>query len=220
MCPSDPSDPAFGLTDVPPLLDDRTRPDFRAVFGRLARRASRIDVALTHLRLSTLDLSEAELGRIQRVRLLLAEVSAVALDAEAHAVLHRSGMAANLRRAGDPPPSRPHRGAVGPAGRVGARLLDLSRPSGVFRPSLRSGADPPGPGARLGAWGRGRDTDGAALRGDLAQGPRHPTRRRGHPRPGGARGACTRPGRDLPPKDSRKPNWDNEFRAPRRARFR
>lgn len=35
---------------------------------------------------------------MQRIRLLLAEVSAVSLDAEAHALLHHPGMAANLRR--------------------------------------------------------------------------------------------------------------------------
>jgi hypothetical protein len=83
---------------IPTLLDERSRPDFRAAYGGLVARATRLDVALTHLRLATLDLSEAEVGRLARVRLLLAQVSAVALDAEAHAVLHRSDRAANLRR--------------------------------------------------------------------------------------------------------------------------
>ena len=68
------------------------------MFGALASRSTALDVALTHIRLSTLDLSEAELARMQRIRLLLAEVSAVTLDAEAHAVLHHAVMAANLRR--------------------------------------------------------------------------------------------------------------------------
>ena len=80
------------------LLDERSRPGFRELFGRMARRSTRLDVALTHLRLATLDLSEAELARIVRIRLVLSEVSAAALDAEAHAVLHRGAMAANLRR--------------------------------------------------------------------------------------------------------------------------
>ena len=83
---------------APRLIDDRSRPGFRELFGRLARRASGIDVALTHLRLSTIDLNERELANVQQIRLLLAEVSAVSLDAEAHALLHRGPMAANLRR--------------------------------------------------------------------------------------------------------------------------
>jgi hypothetical protein len=83
---------------APRLLDERSRPGFREMFGRLARRASGLDVALTHLRLSTLDLSERELAHVRRIRLVLSEVSAASLDAEAHAVLHRGTMAANLRR--------------------------------------------------------------------------------------------------------------------------
>jgi hypothetical protein len=86
------------LDAAPRLLDERSRPGFRELFGRLARRASALDVALTHLRLSTLDLSERELASVQCIRLLLAEVSAVSLDAEAHALLHRAPTAANLRR--------------------------------------------------------------------------------------------------------------------------
>ena len=88
----------FSHTALPRLLDDRSRPDFRETFGVLARRARGLDVALTHMRLATLDLSEADLGRMHRVRLLLAEVSAAALDAEAHAVLNRPNVAKNLRR--------------------------------------------------------------------------------------------------------------------------
>ena len=88
------------LEPVPRLLDDRSRPGFREAYGALALRATGLDVALTHIRLATLDLSEAELARMRRVRLLLAEVSAVALDAEASAVLHRPKVADNLRRLG------------------------------------------------------------------------------------------------------------------------
>lgn len=83
---------------TPRLLDERSRPGFRELFGRLARRSTGLDVALTHLRLSTLDLSERELMHIVRIRLVLSEVSAASLDAEAHALLHRGAMAANLRR--------------------------------------------------------------------------------------------------------------------------
>ena len=83
---------------IPQLLDDRSSPDFRSTYGLLARRAKGLDVALTHIRLATLDFSEAESGSVHRVRLLLAEVNAAALDAEAHAVLHQPRVANNLRR--------------------------------------------------------------------------------------------------------------------------
>jgi hypothetical protein len=83
---------------MPHLIDERSRPGFRETYGALVSRAARLDVALTHLRLASLDLSDDEVSGIRRVRLLLAQVSAVALDAEAHAVLHRSDRADNLRR--------------------------------------------------------------------------------------------------------------------------
>ena len=92
------ADDALAPEISPRLLDERSRPGFRELFGRLARRSTGLDVALTHLRLSTLDLSERELARIRRIRLVLSEVSAASLDAEAHAVMHRGTMAANLRR--------------------------------------------------------------------------------------------------------------------------
>ena len=49
--------------------------------------AHRVDVALTRLRLSALDLRSVELRSLRRLRLLLAEVSSASLGAEAHAVL-------------------------------------------------------------------------------------------------------------------------------------
>lgn len=73
--------------ELPRLLDERSRPDFRAVYGRLLARSSEVDVALTRIRLSTLDLEEGEVGGLRRLRLLLARVNAVSLDAEAHALL-------------------------------------------------------------------------------------------------------------------------------------
>ena len=92
------SNSASAAAESPILVDDRSRPGFRELYGRLARRSRSVDVALTHLRLSTLDLSEREIAHVRRVRLLLAEVSAASLDAEAHAILQRGAMAANLRR--------------------------------------------------------------------------------------------------------------------------
>jgi hypothetical protein len=83
---------------MPHLIDERSRPGFRETYGAMVSRAAHLDVALTNLRLASLDLTDGEVSGIIRVRLLLAQVSAVALDAEAHAVLHRSDRADNLRR--------------------------------------------------------------------------------------------------------------------------
>ena len=74
---------------LPSFFDERSQPDFREVYGRLLGGATRLDVALTSIRVSTLDLGPSELARIQAIRLLLAELSAVQLDSEAHAVMQR-----------------------------------------------------------------------------------------------------------------------------------
>jgi hypothetical protein len=73
--------------DMPRLLDERSHPDFREVYGWLLPRSVRLDVALTHIRLSTLDLGRRELDGVRSIRLLLAEVNAVQLDSEAHGVM-------------------------------------------------------------------------------------------------------------------------------------
>ena len=109
--------------------------DFRETYGVLARRARGLDVALTHIRLATLDLSEAELGSVHRVRLLLAEVSAAALDAEAHAVLHQPKVAENLRRLA----------AIVHLGRIEVR----SAPLGGWAPDFSVFRDHDGPFALL-----------------------------------------------------------------------
>jgi hypothetical protein len=76
---------------VPPgFFDEHSRPDFRAVYGKLLARSTQLEVALTSIRLSTLDLGQRELHGVTAIRLLLAEVSAVRLDAEAHAVMQRA----------------------------------------------------------------------------------------------------------------------------------
>lgn len=84
-------------TGLPHLLDDRSRPDFRAVYGLLARRAGALDAAVGRIRLTGLDLRPEELRGIQRLRVLLSEVSALTLRSEAEAVLVDPGKAANLR---------------------------------------------------------------------------------------------------------------------------
>jgi len=80
------------------LLDERSDPDFRAHFGRALERSRAVDVALTHLRLTTLDLTAREVAGLDRLRLLLAEVSAEALDVEAHRILLHPSRARPLRR--------------------------------------------------------------------------------------------------------------------------
>lgn len=83
---------------APRLIEDTSRPDLRAVWGRLLARAVCVDVAVTRVRLSTLDFGEGELARVRRVRVLVAQLSAAALDAEAHAVCARPEAAAALAR--------------------------------------------------------------------------------------------------------------------------
>ena len=68
------------------LFDERARPDFRDVFGALARQATDIAVAITRVRLSTVDLSEQELSAVEHFRVLVAEMNALRLDAEARAL--------------------------------------------------------------------------------------------------------------------------------------
>jgi hypothetical protein len=93
--------PALPLPfSLPALLDERSDPDFRTVFGWLSRRSSEMDVALTRLRLSTLDLDAAEVGRLRRLRLLLAQVDAVSLQVEACALLGDETRGATLRHLG------------------------------------------------------------------------------------------------------------------------
>lgn len=65
------------------LLDERTRPDFRTLYGRLIREARSLAVAVTRVRLSTLDLAEEDVRDLVSMRVLVAELNALTLDAEA-----------------------------------------------------------------------------------------------------------------------------------------
>ena len=79
------------MAGAPPrLFDEHGRPDFREVYGGLLRSAAHLDVALTRIRLSTLHLAREDLARLRSIRLLLAEVSAMSLEVEAHAVMLRA----------------------------------------------------------------------------------------------------------------------------------
>ena len=78
------------------LLDERGRPDFRDVFGALALRSTFILTAVTRVRLSTVDLSQEEVHRLQKMRVLISEVSAIQLDAEAKSLLLQPHRAPNV----------------------------------------------------------------------------------------------------------------------------
>jgi hypothetical protein len=93
MPPTSPAD----RPRLPRLLDERGSPDFREVFGRLARRSRSLEVAVTRVRLTTLDLGVGDLAGLERIRLLMAEVRAPLLDAEAHAALRDPVRAVTLR---------------------------------------------------------------------------------------------------------------------------
>jgi len=90
--------PLPGLVPAPGfLLDERRRPDFRDVFGALARRSTSIATAVTRVRLSTVDLSGDEFDGLTSFRVLVSEVSALHLDAEARGLLHLPRRAPNIR---------------------------------------------------------------------------------------------------------------------------
>ena len=73
-----------GLSPAPALLfDERSRPDFRQVFGMLAERADEIATAVTRVRLTTVDLTSEELRGVAAFRVLVTELNALRLDSEA-----------------------------------------------------------------------------------------------------------------------------------------
>ena len=76
-----------GLSSAPAVLvDERGRPDFRDIFAALIARSVDVATALTRVRLSTVDLTELEMGHIESFRVLVAELNAIQLDAEARAI--------------------------------------------------------------------------------------------------------------------------------------
>jgi hypothetical protein len=76
-----------GLAPEPAaIFDERGRPDFRDVFGALAAQSTDIATAVTRVRLSTVDFTAMELGSVEHFRVLVAEMNALRLDAEARAI--------------------------------------------------------------------------------------------------------------------------------------
>ena len=87
-----------GLAPEPAvLIDERKRPDFRDLFGTLAGGSTEVATAVTRVRLSTLDLTDGELRGLGSLRVLLAELNALRLDAEARALLAQPGRARTVR---------------------------------------------------------------------------------------------------------------------------
>lgn len=82
----------------PPLIDERSVTPFRRVFGDLLSRSTRLDTAMHRVRLSGVDLSEGEVGGLERLRLLVAEVNAQTLEEEAFALLMDPERRENLTR--------------------------------------------------------------------------------------------------------------------------
>jgi hypothetical protein len=90
--------PLPGLTPAQAyLFDERGRPDFRDVFGLLARGSTEISAAVTRVRLTTVDLLPDEVAELRHFRVLLCELSALRIEGEAHALLHLRRRAPNLR---------------------------------------------------------------------------------------------------------------------------
>lgn len=81
-----PSIPEGLVPSTATLFDERTRPDFRTVFGDHARRATDIATAVTRVRLSTLDLLPEEVENVESFRVLVTELNALTLDAEARLI--------------------------------------------------------------------------------------------------------------------------------------
>jgi hypothetical protein len=117
------------------LFDERRRPDFRDVFGALASRATEIATAVRRVRLSTVDLGRGELERVEHFRVLVAEMNALHLDADAR------GLQSDPRRA---PNADLLRELL-----EGGRLEVRSSPLGGWTPDFTVFAGPGGPQAVL-----------------------------------------------------------------------
>ncbi len=71
------------LSLSPSLLHDRARPDFRDRYGELAQSAVTIEAAVGRVRLLGVTLRPTELERVERIRVVLQEVSPLAAATEA-----------------------------------------------------------------------------------------------------------------------------------------
>ena len=80
------------------MIDEYGRPDFRDVFGQLARRSEAISAAVTRVRITTVDLTREELAGVSSLRVLVAELNALRLDGEARALRTEPRRWSNVER--------------------------------------------------------------------------------------------------------------------------
>lgn len=69
------------------LLIEGSPPRFPAVYRALLRDSTRVDVALTRLRIATLRLGATDLDSVRRLRIVLAELTTAAWEVETHRAL-------------------------------------------------------------------------------------------------------------------------------------
>jgi hypothetical protein len=69
------------------LIDERSHPGFREIYGELASQSAYLDAAVQRIRLTGLTLGPGELGHLRRIRVLLGETNALVLSAEAETVV-------------------------------------------------------------------------------------------------------------------------------------
>ncbi len=86
------------LVSTPALLDEHSTVDFRRVFGGLLSRSSSADTAILRIRLGAVDLSSEELAGIRKLRVLVAEANAQAVEGEVYAMAVDPTKRANLQR--------------------------------------------------------------------------------------------------------------------------
>ena len=84
--------------DGPVLLDERSFPDFRTVFGELLSQSTSVEIAILRIRLAAVDLSGRELEAVRRFRVLVAEANAQTVEEESYALTMDPLKRENLNR--------------------------------------------------------------------------------------------------------------------------
>lgn len=82
----------------PQLMDERSSPSFRSLFGRLLSESTRLDTALSRIRLRAVDLSALEMQRLERLRILVGGIDAQSLEWEAQALAQDPGRSTFIER--------------------------------------------------------------------------------------------------------------------------
>lgn len=122
------------------LLIEGVSPRFPAVYRRWLGRSDRVDIALTRLRIATLRLEVDDLRRVDRIRIVLAELSTSAWEVETHRALLDPRRAPVLRRLVD----------LLRTGRLRVRSAPLAGWAPDFTVFHRDGAGAGGPRAIVG----------------------------------------------------------------------